>query len=84
MNKSESKVQRINDIKIDYKKGILSINEEQVTTPVIVKVREPDGWDIAKLFNPNPEEKRSNYPTLVLDAREVYPGRAEKRSRDTD
>lgn len=59
---------RITDIAVDYANEILVINGKKITTPVKVVVKEPDGWDIAKLFNCEKGKQDMFFPELIIDA----------------
>jgi hypothetical protein len=43
---------RINNIFLDYENGIVQINGQVPLEAVNVTIKEPDGWDIRKLLNP--------------------------------
>ena len=45
-------IERINNIFLDYKNGIVQINGQIPSQAVNVTIKEPDGWDIRKLLNP--------------------------------
>ncbi len=62
---------KISNITLDYQKGILLINDEQITILVKVKIKEPDGWDVTKLFNHESAKQGTACPELVVDARGI-------------
>lgn len=63
--------ERIHNIMIDYANGIVLINGERVSFPFKVTVKEADGWDISKLFNPEAVKPGEAFspPELIIDAR---------------
>lgn len=64
-------MKKISNIELDYQKGVLRINNKTVKVPVIVKIEEPDGWDISKLFNSESAKQGMACPELVIDARDI-------------
>ncbi len=64
---------RIHDIMIDYRNGTILINGKKVEIPLKVIVKESDGWNISKLFNPEMVKKDANaiYPEVIIDATEL-------------
>lgn len=65
---------RINSIFVDYENGILIINGNQIASPIIVTVKEPDGWDIKKLFNHGKARQGMIYPEIIIDASDFFDG----------
>lgn len=63
---------RIDSIVIDYENGILLINGRKIESPLKVKVKEPDGWDICKLFNPTKAKREMICPEIIIDARDFF------------
>lgn len=45
-------INKISNITLDYQNEILLIKGKEVTVPIKIIVKELDGWDISKLFNP--------------------------------
>lgn len=60
---------KITNIALDYQKGLLLINDKVVTIPAKITVKEPDGWDLVKLVNPELAKQGIACPELVIDAR---------------
>lgn len=50
-------IERINNIFLDYENGTIQINGQVPSEAVNVTIKEPDGWNIRKLLNP---ERRTN------------------------
>lgn len=65
---------RIDNIVIDYENGILIINGKKITSPLVVTVKEPDGWDIKKLFNYEKAHQGMLYPEVIIDASAFFDG----------
>lgn len=58
---------RINNVFLDYEKGVLKINGEKVDIPVVVVLRQSDGWDNKKLFNSEVFGIKEAIPGLILN-----------------
>lgn len=61
-------IDKISNITLDYQNGILLINGKAITDPVKIIIKEPDGWDISKLFNSELAKQGVACPELVIDA----------------
>lgn len=64
-------INKISNITLDYQNGILLIDGKAITAPVKIIVKEPGGWDIAKLFNSELAKQGVACPELVIDARGI-------------
>ncbi|MCI8432428.1 MAG: hypothetical protein HFH83_04430 [Lachnospiraceae bacterium] len=62
---------KINNITLDYQNGILLINGKKIADPIKVIIKEPDAWDLAKVFNPEMGKQGMVFPELVIDARDI-------------
>ncbi len=64
-------LQKISNITLDYQNGILLIDGKAITAPVKIIVKEPDGWDVSKLINPELAKQGVACPELIIDARGI-------------
>lgn len=64
-------LKKISNIFLDYENEVLMINGTKVEDPVKIIIREPDGFDIAKLFNHESAKQGMMYAELTIDARDV-------------
>ncbi len=62
---------KISNVTLDYQKGILLIDDKVIAAPVKITIKEPDEWDIAKIFNAELAKQGMACPELVIDARGV-------------
>lgn len=62
----------INNIRVDYEKGEIVINNKKIVAPVKVVIKQDDGFDAIKLFNNETYKQGMLYPEIVIDTRNFF------------
>lgn len=57
----------IRSLEADFDRGVLKINGKEVTEPTLVYVPGPDGWELSRLFNPDPSTQAKSVIKVAAD-----------------
>lgn len=47
----------IRSLEVDFDRGVLRVNGKEVTEQTLVYLPGPDGWELSRLFNPDPSSQ---------------------------
>lgn len=56
----------IRSLEVDFDRDALKVNGKEVNEQVLVYLPGPDGWELSRLFNPNPSTQAKSVIKVIV------------------
>lgn len=57
----------IRSLEIDFDRDVLKVNGKEVTEQTLVYLPGPNGWELSRLFNPDPSSQTKTVIKVTVD-----------------